>query len=132
MKLVVNGLFGIQVAGYAEMVGLLAESEVDTDTAIDILTGLPITSPGLQRILGLFAERAFAPNFPVALVAKDFGYLRALADDLGADVPVAAAAGSVYHAGAVSADGGPGPQADLDIAGIVARYLDDPSRTAAA
>ncbi len=117
MKLAINGLFGVQVAAYAEVVGLLARSEVDPTEAIELLAGLPITSPGLQRILGLIAERAFEPNFPVHLVAKDLGYLARLAGDLHAEVPLCRAAGEVFASGAS------GDEADLDIAGIAARYL---------
>ncbi len=117
MKLAINGLFGIQVAAYAEIVGLLEASDVSTDLAIEVLTGLPITSPGLQRILGLFAARDFAPNFPVPLVAKDFRYLEALASELGADLPVTATTRAVYDAGASEG------QEQFDIAGIVDRYL---------
>lgn len=117
VKLAINGLFGVQVAAYAEVVGMLAASDVDTDVALDILHHLPITSPGLQRILGLITSRDFAPNFPIELVAKDFGYLTALADDIGADLPVTDAAASVYHSAAE------GSERDVDIAGIAGRYL---------
>lgn len=116
MKLAINGLFGVQVAAYAETVGLLARSGVPTGDACELLAGLPITSPGLQRILGLFADGAFSPNFPIDLVAKDFGYLQGLSEDLAADMPVAAAAGSVY---ASARDEG---LAELDIAGVARRY----------
>lgn len=119
MKLAINGLFGMQVAAYAEIVGMLDRSDIPADTAIDILSNLPITSPGLQRILGLFSQRAFAPNFPVALVAKDFAYLCQLAAELGADVPIAETAAAVYEAGRREGQG------ELDIAGIAVRYLAD-------
>ncbi len=117
LKLAVNGLFGIQVAAYAEMAGLLDRSAVDLDTALDVVAALPITSPGLQRIVGLIRERAFDPNFPVNLVDKDFGYLTQLADSLDADTPLTRAAAAVYSAGAA------GPERDLDIAGIAQRYV---------
>ena len=117
MKLAINGLFGIQVAAYAEIAGLLARSDVDTAQALDVLGGLPITSPGLQRILGLIGAGDYSPNFPVQLVAKDFGYLTDLAGELGAEVPIAAAAEAVFAAGAS------GEQRELDIAGIATRYL---------
>lgn len=119
MKLAINALFGIQVAAYGEIAGLLARSEVDTDTAIDILIGLPITSPGLQRVVGLYADRNFAPNFPIRLVAKDFGYLTAVADTLDVAAPITGAAFTVYS------DAANGPERELDIAGIASRYLPD-------
>jgi len=117
MKLAINGLFGVQVAAYGEIAGLLARSNVDTDTAIEVLRGLPITSPALQRILGLYADRDFAPNFPVHLVAKDFGYLTTVATELGAVVPVTEATAAVYDTAAH------GPERELDIAGIADQYL---------
>lgn len=116
MKLAVNGLFAAQVAAYAEIVGFLERSEVDTGRAIDTLTALPITSPGLQRILGLVRERDYAPNFPVRLVAKDLRYLTVTADELGAAAPIMGAARSVFERGA------DGEERDLDIAGIARRY----------
>ncbi len=117
MKLAINGLFAAQVAAYAEIVGMLDRSDMSTSDAIEILQAVPITSPGLQRILGLFATRDFAPNFPVELVAKDLRYLTQLAADLEADVPLATAADEVFASGAA------GSQASLDIAGIADRYI---------
>jgi len=116
MKLAINGLFGIQVAAYAEIVGLLDQSEVDTKEAIDILTNLPITSPGLQRILGLFASEDFAPNFPINLVAKDFAYLARVASELASEHPITTATAQLY------AEAANGTAKDLDIAGILSRY----------
>ena len=118
MKLAINGLFAAQVAAYAEVVGLLDQSEVDTNDAFETLTGLPITSPGLQRILGLIKSRQYEPNFPVELVAKDLRYLSGLAESLGASVPVMNAASDVYQTGAAHET-----QSDYDIAGIADRYL---------
>jgi 3-hydroxyisobutyrate dehydrogenase len=117
LKLTVNALFAIQVAAYAEAVGVLARSGIHSAAALDVLDKLPITSPALQRILGLIADRAFAPNFPVRLVAKDLRYLTEVAEELGADTPLAREASSVFTAGAS------GAEHDLDIAGIALRYL---------
>lgn len=118
LKLAINALFATQVAVYAEIVGLLDRSEVDTGLALDVLADLPITSPGLQRIVGLIRARDFAPNFPVPLVAKDLRYLTALAGQLDADTPVAAAALEVFTSAAAD------DRAELDIAGIATGYLD--------
>lgn len=38
MKLAINGLFGVQVAAYAEMVGMLQQSPIPTQLAFDTLT----------------------------------------------------------------------------------------------
>jgi 3-hydroxyisobutyrate dehydrogenase len=117
LKLVVNTLMATQIAVYAEMIGLLERSSVDVALAVDILKTLPITSPRLQRDLSLISERDFDPNFPIALVAKDVRYLAALAEQLGANVPVANAARAIY---AQAAEEGYGA---LDISGVAERYL---------
>ncbi len=119
-KLAINGLFGVQVAAYAESVGMLARTGMSVADACDLLGGLPITAPGLQRILGLFAEQNFAPNFPVRLVSKDLGYLGQLADSVDSAMPVASTAAEVFATGA-SAES----ISELDIAGIAALYLED-------
>ena len=114
VKLAVNGLFAIQVAAYGEIIGLLEATAPDVD-ACTLLAGLPITSPGLQRVLGLIERRDFAPNFPVELVAKDLAYL----ESLGAteDLPLSGTAARVF------ADAASGPLAELDISGIASRYV---------
>lgn len=117
MKLAINGLFGIQVAAYGEIAGFLERSDIDTDTAFGILASLPITSPALQRIVGLFGDRQFDPNFPIPLVSKDFRYLGEAAAGLGAEVPVSKTAGTVYASMAA------GNYGNLDIAGVAMRYL---------
>ena len=122
MKLAINGLFAAQVAAFGEVAGLIERSAIDTDSALDLLAGLPITAPGLQRVLGLMRGRQFDPNFPVPLVAKDLGYLDIAAEAVGADLPMMRRARAVFDAGA------DGAQAALDIAGIADRYLAEPER----
>lgn len=116
MKLAINGLFAAQVAAYAEVAGFIERSDLDTAAAFETVAALPITSPGLQRILGLIAERDYSPNFPVHLVAKDLGYLIRAAEVLGAELPIVEATGSVFTRAAA------GDERDLDIAGIAHRY----------
>ncbi len=117
MKLGINGLFGMQVAAYAEIVGMLSKAGIDRSEAVGLLGNLPITSPGLQRILGLFESGDFSPNFPIELVEKDFRYLSQLADDANAPTPMVKAASAVF------AQGASGAQAELDIAGIAELYM---------
>lgn len=116
LKLAINGLFAAQVAAYAEVVGLVERSDLDDDVALTTLKALPITSPGLQRILGLIEDRDFEPNFPISLVAKDLDYLAAASAHLGTELPIMTAARAVFQTGR---DDG---FAALDIAGIARRY----------
>lgn len=115
-KLAVNGLFGIQVVAFAEALGFLERSGMDRDVAATFLSALPLTSPYLQRILALFSSGDFSPNFPIDLVAKDFGYLSDTATTIGAGVPTAAAVRDVFAAGVAEGLG------ELDISGISRRF----------
>lgn len=114
MKLVINGLFASQVALLAEAVAVLERSTVDVPDAIELLSGLPITAPGLARILGLIGTRTYTPNFPVHLVTKDLRYLTAFARNV--DAPTAV----IDQAHRVFTDAANGPSRDLDISGVAA------------
>lgn len=116
IKLAINGLFAAQVAVYAEIAGFIQRSDLDTAQAINTLAALPITSPGLERILGLITDRNYEPNFPIHLVAKDLGYLTTSARTAQAKTPIIDATQAVFE------DGATGDEQNLDIAGIARRY----------
>ncbi len=113
LKLAVNGLFAAQVAAFAEMTNLLNASDVDNATAQSILSGLPITSPAMQRVLALFATSNFAPNFPIRLVAKDLDYLRRSGAALGLELAL------VEHVSNLFGNAARSEAAELDISGII-------------
>lgn len=96
MKLAVNGLFGIQVAALAELLGMVERAGLERAQVVELLGSMPVTSPALKGIGGLMAARAFAPMFPIDLVEKDFGYIVETAQRLGAATPTAAAVRAVY------------------------------------
>jgi len=91
-KLVVNALLAIQVAAMAELLGVVERSGLDLTDTIQLLTELPVTSPAAARAAGVMHAGAFAPNFPVDLVAKDLRYLTRLAAEQGGEAPMVAAA----------------------------------------
>lgn len=91
VKLAVNALFGIQTAALAEMLAMLKKSGVETAEALELLNELPVMSPAAKRIGGFIAERDFSPNFPMYLVAKDFGYVVENAENVDALAPVSSA-----------------------------------------
>lgn len=97
MKLAVNTLYGVQVAIWAEMLTLLERQGIGTTQAVEVLNTLPTTSPALQVAGRLMAAGTYAPLFPIALVAKDFGYALALAEGLGVASPLLAATRAVYE-----------------------------------
>lgn len=116
MKLVVNALFGMQVAALAEMLGFATRSGIAEATALEILAGLPTTSPALVGIGAAIEAGKFDPMFPIALVAKDFRYATEAARALEARVPLTEATTRAF---AAAVDAGLGEQ---NINAIAKRY----------
>jgi 3-hydroxyisobutyrate dehydrogenase len=54
-------------------------------------------SPAATAVGRLMLAQDFAPRFPIDLLAKDFGYALASAEQLGVQVPVATAAQVVFE-----------------------------------
>ncbi|MCU0684289.1 MAG: NAD(P)-dependent oxidoreductase [Polyangiaceae bacterium] len=96
VKLAVNALFGVQVAALAELIGWLRKAGLDAPRAMEILAATPVCSPAAKGASASMLAAAFAPAFPVELVEKDFGCLRAAATIAGSALPVAKAAGDVF------------------------------------
>jgi 3-hydroxyisobutyrate dehydrogenase len=81
VKLIVNALFGIQVAAMAELLGFAARAGLDPAKALEILGNTPVASPAAKLAGQGMLAKNFSPMFPVELVEKDFGYaLDALSD----------------------------------------------------
>ncbi len=118
VKLCVNALFGIQTAALAEVLGLATRSGMELQSILDVLEQLPITSPAMKGMGRLMANRSFAPQFPIDLVDKDFGYVLSSAHAAGASVPVADAVWRVFHDAVRAGHGGD------NISGIAKLYLE--------
>ncbi len=118
LKLVVNALFGIQVAALSELLGYTAKSGLEPAHVVEILGQIPVTSPAMKGIGGLIVAKKFDPMFPIDLVAKDFGYAVDSASAVGASTPVTTATRDVYVA---AQNEGLGPS---NIAGVAKRYVD--------
>lgn len=117
LKLAVNALFGVQVAALAEVLGLMKRAGVAPALAAEIIGATPVAGGAAKGALASMTAGAFAPMFPVDLVRKDFGYVRAAARAAGAATPMAdAAEGVLTHASAN------GMGAD-NLTGIVRLYL---------
>lgn len=97
MKLVVNALFGAQVAALGEMLGLATRSGIDLEAALAVLGTLPTTSPALVGVGALVRSADHAPRFPIELVAKDFRYAVQEAAGLGLETPVITATGRAFE-----------------------------------
>lgn len=79
MKLAVNSLFATQVVAMAEQLALLDDQQVDLVSALAALKSMPVTSPAAAGAASAMLARAYAPQFPVQLAAKDLGYALAAA-----------------------------------------------------
>lgn len=115
LKLMVNTLFGVQVAAMAELIGLARHSGVDAGRAVEIIGGTPTASPSAKGAAAGMLAGNFAPMFPIQLVAKDFGYAAELAG-AEARAPLLAATRAVF-ARALAAGMG-----DDNLTGIIRLY----------
>lgn len=97
VKLLVNASFGVQLALIAEQIGALAHAGVAPARALEVFNATPVASPAAKGAAAAMLSRAFAPAFPIDLVAKDFGLIAASAAADGAAAPMAAAAERVYR-----------------------------------
>jgi 3-hydroxyisobutyrate dehydrogenase-like beta-hydroxyacid dehydrogenase len=96
VKLMVNALFGIQLATMGELIGFAKKLELDPMKAIDILGATPVCSPAAKLAAGAMLAGNFTPMFPIELVEKDFGYVVDEAYRIGATVPVSLATRAVF------------------------------------
>jgi 3-hydroxyisobutyrate dehydrogenase len=95
-KLATNTLLGIQVTVLAELIGMLRRSGADVARVLEAVSVTPAWSMAAGRVSGLMLAGNFAPQFPVDLIEKDFGYtLQAAGSDLAA--PTVAAARGVFR-----------------------------------
>ncbi len=115
-KLAVNALFAVQAAAVAEVLAALAAQGLAPSAAAALLASMPTASPAAARLGTMMAEGATAPNFPIALVAKDLGYGRALTEAAGVASDVVAAAEQAFLRAERAGLG------DADIAAIAQLY----------
>ncbi|MEM1126356.1 MAG: NAD(P)-dependent oxidoreductase [Bacteroidota bacterium] len=117
LKLIVNALFGIQVAAVAELLAFARQAGMEETHAAELLGQLPVTSPAAKGALGAIVARRFAPLFPIDLVAKDFRYATEAASEADAPTPTAAAVRRVYEQAVEAGYGGD------NVTGVAQLYL---------
>jgi len=92
MKLVVNALLGVNMQAIAEAVAFGEKSGLDRKLLLEVLSKTAVISPAHQNKL-LRAERDdYSPQFPLKLMNKDFRLILEKAGEIGAPMPVTAAA----------------------------------------
>lgn len=99
VKLMVNALFGVQLATVAELIGFATKAGLDTEAAINVLGNTPVCSPAARAAAEAMLAGNWAPAFPIDLVAKDFGLITMSAQHLSAQLPIAHTTGTVYNEG---------------------------------
>ena len=98
-KLATNTLMGVQLTTIAELIGMLKHSGAEVQRVLDVVAGTPAWSPVAARVSSLMLAGNFAPQFPIGLIEKDFGYMLQWADS-DADAPTIAAARDVFRSAA--------------------------------
>jgi 3-hydroxyisobutyrate dehydrogenase len=88
IKLFVNALFGLQVAGIAELLGMVRNAGMDPAKALDIFGSTPVASPAIKFAGSAMLARNFTPMFPIELVKKDFEYLLQTSNETKSETPV--------------------------------------------
>jgi 3-hydroxyisobutyrate dehydrogenase len=116
IKLMVNTMFGLQLAGLAELLGMAREAGLDLSKALEIFSATPVASPAAKVAGSAMLAGNFAPMFPLNLVEKDFAYVLQMASQVNSSVPLAKAVHQVLT-GAIEKDLG-----ELNITGLATIY----------
>lgn len=121
-KLATNAMLGIQVAAYAEIIGMLRAGGADPARSLKAVASTPVWAPVANYLTGSMLSENFAPQFPVTLIDKDFRY--ALEVSGGAErTPLVAAVHTVFQTGI---DQGLG---DLNMTSVAKLYSADRSKS---
>ena len=92
MKLVVNALLGVNMQAIAEAVAFGEKAGLNRELLLNVLARTAVISPAHQNKLLRAEHNDYSPQFPLKLMNKDFKLILEKASDLGAPMPVTAAA----------------------------------------
>ncbi len=118
LKLVINSLFGVQVAVIAELIALMQRCGLDVAKAIEIIAATPVCSPAAKTAANAMLAGNFVPMFPLELVAKDFSYVLEMAATNATQLPITQAAAHLFAAAVAGGLGGD------NITGVMQLYLE--------
>lgn len=120
VKLATNALLGVQVTALAELIGLLKNAGTDVAAALKAISSTAAWSPAANPITSSMLGGNFAPQFPIELIEKDFGYAIETAGSPSA-APTIAAARGVFQRALESGLGG------QNMTGVVLQFTEQPS-----
>ena len=92
MKLVVNDLLGLEMQALAEALVLGERAGLDKKLLIDVLQQTSVLTAGQKAKLENARTNAYATQFALRLMWKDFGNVMRLAQELQVPLPATAAA----------------------------------------
>jgi 3-hydroxyisobutyrate dehydrogenase-like beta-hydroxyacid dehydrogenase len=98
MKLVVNALLGVNMQAIAEAVAFGEKAGLNRETLLEALAKTAVVSAAHQNKLLRAEHDDYSPQFPLRLMNKDFGLILEKAAEVGAPMPLAAAAHQINAA----------------------------------
>lgn len=96
MKLIVNSVMGSMMASFAEGLSLTEKAGLDPDTLLQVISLGAINTPMYALKGPNMIKGNFPAAFPLKHQQKDMRLALALGDELGQEMPVAAAANEMY------------------------------------
>ena len=92
MKMVVNAILGVGMQAIAEAAALGQKAGLSRDLLLQVLSQTAVIPPALTGKLPRAARQEYSPQFPLALMNKDFRLILELARDVHALMPATSAA----------------------------------------
>ncbi len=97
MKMVINLLLGIMLAGLGEAVTLGEKCGFNAAEVLDVLLAGPLGCEFYQAKAALFVKKEYGPGFPVKHMCKDLGFIAQTADEAQARVPMGSRIRELYE-----------------------------------
>jgi 3-hydroxyisobutyrate dehydrogenase len=105
VKLINNGVCGVQSAALAEGLALIEKSGLDPSVALPVLTDGAPGSPLVKAVSARMMARDYVPHFTLRLMAKDLTYARGEGERHQRPWTTVAAALGVFQGGVDAGDG---------------------------
>ncbi len=99
IKLMVNAIFGAQVALFAELIAFGRDLQLDVKRALEIISSTPVCCPAASIAANAMVDKMYNPAFPIDLVSKDFALLAVSGESTKSKLPISSAVSEVYDLG---------------------------------
>jgi 3-hydroxyisobutyrate dehydrogenase len=105
LKLINNFLCGVQAVALGEALEMIEKGGLNRERALEVLSNGAPGSPLIKTLLVRIAEGSYAPNFRLALMAKDLTYSIKEGERLGVSLDVVGSALGAFENAIKSGDG---------------------------